>query len=308
MTSGKLKEGKARTYLRIYFDNAKTNKAYDLVAGMRLLLQSEPDFKMAFSGLYLMFLIRGHTLMSCDRGHAEIERLLTQLGYPVSTIAEYLDWLTKTDLGSVVWCDKSIRPSGYKMTKRTEIAGARQIWFDSESAEVPVKYSLSHDPVNLNWKSWSYESDGKLVIAQSKKKIDKALKSFNTWTKFVSPRYHETLKIEHTGIVNFTESTLKTLILPSSSTQTLPTVDFTEDFDDARTDDELPDDDVDVEVPTKTVAKKKFTSESEESDEETQLGNDAVTELEHESVTVDSDPEKHTHETVAVKVLEKAPD
>ena len=97
MMPGKINDGKARTYLRIYFDNAKTNKAYDLVAGMRLLIQSDLEFKKAFSGLYLMFLIRGHTLMSCDRGHAEIERLLTQLGFPISTISQYLDWLTKTE-------------------------------------------------------------------------------------------------------------------------------------------------------------------------------------------------------------------
>jgi len=70
--------------------------------------------------------------MSCDRGQAEIEKQLALLPVPISTASEYLDWLTKTGIGDLVYVDKSVRPIGGKFTKEYGVAEAKQIMFEIE--------------------------------------------------------------------------------------------------------------------------------------------------------------------------------
>ena len=148
-----------------------------------------------------------------------------------------------------------------------------------------------------------------MVIAQSKTKIDKAMKSFKTWTKFVNPNYHEILKVEHTGIVDFTESTLKTLILPVGNTEKLQTIEFVDDFEDARTDDELVSEVDAPEDDAQKPKKKSFVTSDEDSevenDENVNLEGRVSGELEQHS---DKEPENTENQSASEENVAEMPE
>ena len=110
-------------------------------------------------------------------------------------------------------CNKSIRPVDYKISNSNGVEKAKQIIIDLDG-DMDISFKSTSDPLG-HWKWWKLEQEGRLVEVDTSNKVNKAIKCFGQWSKFVDPEFHEELKREMKGEIRYTVRTLAKIIIQS---------------------------------------------------------------------------------------------
>ena len=162
----KSEEQNIRRKACVYFDNYSINKSWEFVFTLRLLMLKRYKYLYKWlDGVDIKFLIHGHTYLPADRGHATLNRLQTNCGVDLLTMAEYLEQMKKWDVGDIAIVDKVYTISDYKAVNEgtnaiSGVKSAKIIRFDFAEHDINVSYTDTYDKTQQSFKKWIVLEEG----------------------------------------------------------------------------------------------------------------------------------------------------